>query len=107
MLVFVAQSSEDASRLQGEMVYWAVVFIGIVLLLWGATAWARRRAARAQWYDAASRGFSFSLHDLRRLHEEGKLTDEEYERARSKITATTRAELHPPPKEPDTGDRLE
>lgn len=94
MIFNLAQSSEDAGRLQGEMVFWSVVFIGILLVLWGAVAFARKRAAEAQWHDYASRGFSFSLQDLRIMHEEGKLTDEEYERAKARITATTRAELH-------------
>lgn len=107
MTVLPAQSVDNAGRLQGEMVFWSVVFIGIVLLLWGAVAFARKRGAETERNEQASRDFSFSLHDLRQLHEEGKLSDEEFERAKARITATTRSALHEPSQGDEGSRRIE
>jgi hypothetical protein len=36
---------------------------------------------------------SFTLHDLRKLHEDGQLTDEEFERAKGRMLAAGKAQL--------------
>jgi hypothetical protein len=46
-----------------------------------------RRWIKEDTDDAAGENVGFSLSDFRRLHREGKMTDEEYERLRSKMLA--------------------
>lgn len=55
----------------------ASVLLGLVWL------WLRKRFSDDG--RDASLGAGFTLHELARLHEEGHLTDEQYERARSRI----------------------
>ena len=72
----------------GGVFVWS--FILIVLLVIGAAAVMRLR----RWLkedDAPSGGIGFTLSDLRQLHKEGQMTDEEFERARAKMVAAGRA----------------
>ena len=60
----------------------------LALLLVGFAAVSKLR----QWLktDDTPVGLGFSLSDLRQLHREGKMTDEEFEKARSRIVAGAR-----------------
>lgn len=63
-----------------------VILLGVVLVLLligtGGIVWARRRLMRS---DLESSGAGLTLHDLRQLHAQGKMSDEEYEAARTAI----------------------
>ncbi|MFW5681904.1 MAG: SHOCT domain-containing protein, partial [Phycisphaeraceae bacterium] len=62
-----------------------VAMIGVAALLLGLVwLWLRKRFQD----DAGdpSLGAGFTLQELTRLHEQGDLTDEQYERARSRVT---------------------
>lgn len=77
----------------------AVLAAGLVLVV--LAAWARRRLVARK--DDPITATGFSLSDLRRLRDEGKMSPEEYERARQLIVATAQkavAKQAPPPENP-------
>jgi uncharacterized membrane protein len=63
-----------------------VLLIAVVALFLGV-AWARKRLSP----DEDFHGEGFALADLRQMHKEGKLTDEEFERARAKMVEQMQA----------------
>jgi hypothetical protein len=61
----------------------------------------KRRLTRS---DDEPAPLGFSLADLRELHRSGKLSDEEFERARTKMAASLKRDLPKPPR-PKATDR--
>jgi hypothetical protein len=76
--------SSDASA---SVYVWAIVLIGVVAVLFGAIAWARKRLSPNEEFH----GEGFTLSDLRRMHKEGKLSDDEFERAKAKMVEAMHA----------------
>ena len=70
-----------------SVIGWSLVLI--FLLLAGFFVVARLRSWLKS--DDEPAGIGFSLSDLKRLHREGKLSDEELEKARSKILGAAKA----------------
>jgi hypothetical protein len=66
--------------------------LAIALLVGGffAVTWVRRWAKHD---DSASGAIGFTLSDLRQLHKAGQMTDEEFERAKTKMVAATKAAI--------------
>jgi uncharacterized membrane protein len=79
----MAQAGEASS----SVYLWTIVLLVVVLLLFGAVAWARKRLSPNEEFH----GEGFTLSDLRRMHKEGKLTEEEFERAKAKMVAAMHA----------------
>ena len=85
--LILAQSSNV-----GPVIGWSLVLI--VLIIAGAAGvlmlrrWLKEDDTPA---GGVGEGVGFSLSDLRQLHREGKITDEELERARSKMVAAGKA----------------
>ena len=71
----------------GSALIWTLVLIVALLLMFGAVA-AFRKWMRAD--DVPTRGPGFTLSDLRRLHTEGKMTDEEFDKAKSVLIGTAK-----------------
>jgi len=73
---------------------WSLVLIGVIIVLFVAAAWVKRWAGRH-----ADQGpvAGFSLSELRRLHQSGQLTQEEFERAKEKIVQAAKAMASKPP----------
>jgi len=72
----------------GGIFLWSIILI--ILLVIGAAGVMRLR----RWLkedDAPTGGIGFTLSDLRQLHKQGQMTDEEFERARAKMVAAGRA----------------
>jgi hypothetical protein len=103
----------------GGVFFWS--FILIILIIAGAAAVMRLRRWLKEDEPPSSAGIGFTLSDLRQLHKQGKMTDEEFERARAKMVEAGRAmaakmphpltrpaagETHPrsPRRPPDEGD---
>ena len=92
-----------------EILLWSAVLIGLLLVAWFVVALVRNRASG--WAEQ-SQSSPFSLHQLRRLHREGQLTDDEFERARQRVLEMAgaapaepdRAEEEPPPGPSDRSD---
>ena len=77
-MIFAA-ANDSKAILVWSLVLLAVVIVGFVLVLW-----VKRRLRQVD--EAPTLGFS--LADLRELHRTGKISDEEYERARGKMAAS-------------------
>jgi len=77
--VIFAAANDSKAILVWSLVLLAAVIIGFVLVLW-----VKRRLRQVD--EAPTLGFS--LADLRELHRTGKISDEEYERARGKMAAS-------------------
>ena len=73
-----------------RVLMWSAVMIGFLMVAWAVIGFIRRRHQASSLADHAP---GFGLADLRALHEEGKLSDEEFERARGAIIARTKAAL--------------
>jgi hypothetical protein len=83
---------------------WSGILIAILLLAFGGYGYLKR------WMnpkDTSMGGAGFTLSDLRKLRDEGKLTAEEYEQARAKMVAAAKrmTETMPTmtPRRPGTG----
>ena len=72
----------------GSVIGWSLVLI--VLLLGGYFAVMALRTWLKSEDDESPSGIGFTLSDLRQLHREGKMTDEEFERARAKMVAAAK-----------------
>ena len=72
----LAQGEESSS----VFVWLIVLLIGLVVLFAGV-AWARKRLSPNEDFH----GEGFTLSDLRQMHKDGKLSDEEFERAKAKM----------------------
>lgn len=67
----------------GEAMWWLIVLVGLLLAGFVAVTQVKKRLMRSD----DSPGSGFTLSDLRRLHREGKMTDEEFEKAKQIIVA--------------------
>jgi hypothetical protein len=78
---------------------WLLVLVVLIVVGCVLVAWARRRLSAGDGDNAPG---GFTLSDLRELRRQGKMTEEEFERAKSAMLASMRAaEAAPkvPPKE--------
>lgn len=65
----------------GNVMWWSVVLIGLLLAAFVAVAQVKKRLVRSD--DISGSGFTLS--DLRQLHRDGKMTDGEFEKAKQAI----------------------
>ena len=72
-----------ATPVSGVLV-WALILIVAVGVLIALIAWLRRRLVG----DAPADNPPFTLHDLRTLHAQGRLSDEEFQRAKASMLAS-------------------
>ena len=91
-----------------EILLWSGILAVAVLVLFGVVALFRRIMLR----DEPQATPVFSLEDLRKMHRQGQLSDEEFDRARAKMIARTRGEPpteanDPPQAEQNQGDDAE
>jgi hypothetical protein len=82
------------------ILYWAV---GIIILMVGVAApviwWLRKRLSPNE--DFCGPGFTLS--DLRELHKQGQMSDEEFERAKAKLIGALKAAAAQAPKDKVAG----
>jgi hypothetical protein len=98
----------DAGTLFVDLLPWLLLLLGVVVVGWIVILWVRR-SLRAE----VGHTKGFSLEDLRSLHRDGSLSDEEYESAkrtllarrpsRDELVAQLRPQSKPIPKRPDRG----
>jgi uncharacterized membrane protein len=80
--------AQDSGGSMLRVIAWSLVLI--CLLMVGLFAISKLR----QWMrddDMPAPGIGFTLSDLRQLHKQGQMTDEEFERAKSKIVGGAKA----------------
>ena len=82
-MIFAA-ANDSKAILVWSLVLLAAVIVGFVLVLW-----VKRRLRQVD--EAPTLGFS--LADLRELHRTGKISDQEFERARGKMAASLKREI--------------
>jgi len=96
LLTLLAQGPAAA----GRVIFWCAVLLIAAASLALAAWWLRGRLASED--DSEPLPMGFSLSDLRQLHARGELTDEEFEHAKRRMVAGTRARLEVEPEA--TGD---
>jgi hypothetical protein len=84
-------SSDQSSKLFGEILPWLLVLIGVVIAGGVLIMFIRKRLQD----DSSSSSPGFTLQDLRQLHSRGELTDEEYERAKIQMIGSVKAATKP------------
>jgi hypothetical protein len=84
MLPIVAQT--DTSSTIASVIEWSAALLGILILAFAG--YSRFKRWMNEFDTPAPTGFSFS--DLRELHRQGKITSQEFETARQKMTAAAK-----------------
>lgn len=77
---------------------WAAILIGALLVMFGLIVYYRKWLNR----DESVTGAGFTLSDLRRLHKEGKMTTEEFEKAKVAIIGAMKTQMDKPKEQPRT-----
>ncbi|MEM7627640.1 MAG: hypothetical protein AAF333_18750 [Planctomycetota bacterium] len=77
-----------------EVFFWCAVLLGVAFLM-GLTFWIIRKKLMSADDDTAAEGLGlgFTLSDLRQMHAEGQMTDDEFEYAKRKMAARAKAEI--------------
>jgi len=70
-----------------QLLPWLIVLL-ITIVVGGVIMYLARRVAHGS---DRKHNVGFTLHDLRQLHAQGELTDEQFERARARMIASVRA----------------
>ena len=71
----------------GSIVGWSILLVILLVLMFGGIGFLRKWMAKDE--EPTSR-LGFTLGDLRRLHQEGSMTDEEFEKAKAQMIAATK-----------------
>ncbi len=80
-LPVTSAASEHAARDLTPILVPSLILVAIILISWGVLV-AVRRTVRS---NASTHGAAFTLQDLRRLRDQGALSEEEFERARQTL----------------------
>jgi hypothetical protein len=87
--VIFAATQEMTPEQYRQIIVASLVVIGLIIVAFVVVAQVRRRL-RADDDSSGSGGLGFTLSDLRQLHKSGKMSSEEFERAKAKILEATR-----------------
>ena len=93
VLVPVLAQNNPGPAAAGRVIFWCGVLVLAAALLAVVAWWLRRTLGAADEEEPLPMGFT--LADLRTLHARGQLTDEEFEHAKRKMVARTRATMAP------------
>jgi hypothetical protein len=85
--MWLAQQQPSASG-AASVILWSAVLIGLIVVAFLAYAQFKRWMKDTE--PSGGGGVGFTLSDLRELHRQGKMTDEEYETARAKMVASAK-----------------
>lgn len=99
MTILIAQQSAQDASAQILWILGIVLVLGIVL---GVVAWIIRKVVMGSDGDAEAPGLTLS--DLRRMHHEGQMTDEEFEAAKRLVVAQGLSLMSTPPPDETAGN---
>jgi len=88
MIVAAAQNE------YGRLFVWSLILVALVIIGFALATWVKRRTQQHE----SGPAIGFSLADLRELHRTGKISDQEFERARGKMAASLKREITEKPK---------
>lgn len=88
MIVAAAQNE------YGKLFVWSLILVCLAVAGFVLVAWVKRRTQQQD----TGQSIGFSLADLRELHRTGKISDQEFERARGKMAASLKKQEPPKPK---------
>lgn len=97
----LAQSSRTPPTV--DIMFWLGVLLVICIVGFVFVTWLKKRLDAEEAESLGSVMDSFGLSDLRRLHREGQLSDEEFERAKHKMLVAAGA-IEPDAEDDDTDD---
>src|SRR5215208_6157532 len=69
------------------IVVWSLLLIGLIVAGW-LTVWQVRRRLKED--DTVTSSSGFTLSDLRQLHKAGKMTDDEFDKAKARVVDAAR-----------------
>jgi len=92
LLLILAQTKVRRESLGADVIIWAGILM-VVLLVFGAIWMVVRAKVRTD--ETNETDSMFSLGSLRRMHREGQLTDEEFEKAKAIVIGTMTKETKP------------
>lgn len=78
------------------IIFWSLILMAAILLLFVLVIWIKRRVQQPD----QGQPFGFTLDDLRRMHEQGQLSEEEFERARTRLRAKLKSAVAKPQEPP-------
>jgi len=88
----IVTPAQNAGDLFGEILIPCLILIGLIITAWIAITIVRKRATA----DDEDYGTPFTLDALRRMHAEGKLTDEEFEQTKARMIGQATGQKPPP-----------
>ena len=80
-------------RNPGDIIFWCAVLLVTAFVMGGAFFFIRKKLMAEEDQPAAV-SVGFTLSDLRQMHSEGQLSDEEFAAAKEKMIATAKAKLN-------------
>ncbi len=90
----MAQTAARVHDGSSDIIVWSLILLGILII--GLVVIVRLKKKLTQ-TDEQTAGVGFTLSDLRALHQNGKMTDDEFEKAKAQILAMTRSGVGPAP----------
>src|SRR5436305_14172776 len=101
MLITLIHVMAQTEQSTGRVMIWAIVLVMALMLLSGVVVIYRK------WMNAddTTSGPGFTLSDLRKLHKDGKMTTEEYEKAKIILIGSIKAAADKPANAPKPGPR--
>ena len=84
----ITLAQNQPSEGSGSILIWLLVLVAVVIVGFVLVSWVRRKLTTP---DEPAGGIGFSLGDLREMHRKGQISDEEFERAKTKMTAAMKA----------------
>ncbi|MGA2232435.1 MAG: hypothetical protein ABSH22_16190 [Tepidisphaeraceae bacterium] len=90
-LAIILAQTEGTDQIGQIFVVCLYLFVGVIVLMAGAF-WLRRWSRS----DSGGSSMGFSPEQLRKLHKEGKMSEEEYKRAKALVTQALKAQFAAP-----------
>lgn len=91
-LLILAQSA-DKGDATIRLAMWVSILIALAVIGFALASWVRKRMNDAMKETSVTSPSDFTLSDLRKMRDAGQITQEEFDRAKGRIVATTQSKL--------------